>query len=330
MPDKVSIIVAIYKSEKFLDKCINSITNQTYTNLEIILVDDGSPDNSGAICDRHAQQDNRIKVIHKKNGGTCDARNAGLAAATGDWIVIVDGDDWLSEDYIAYLMDMAQKTKAEMVMTENIFTTRDQTQVEHDEIRVKTPEDAVASLLYPKIVVGPWNKMYKHSMLQEHHLTFSVPWSGEGLYFATMSAQYANKVAVGQRKIYNYRLNNMESGLTHYNVQMGINALWNIKNIKNKLVVRTPKTINAANWHIWKNYNYLLFLIVATDSKAEHKDLYQDCLSHIRSLLPRTLLTADLGLKTKAHMLITGLMPNLMAKHELAKAKAALAKDTFK
>ena len=111
---------------------------------------------------------------------------------------------------------------------------------------------------------------------------------------------------------------------------MGINALWNIKNIKDKLIIRTPKTINAANWHIWKNYNYLFFLIIATDSKTEHKDLYVDCLHHIRGLLPRTLLTADLGLKTKVRMLITGLMPRLMAKCELAKAKAALAKDMLR
>ena len=330
MTDKVSIIVAIYKSANFLDKCISSITDQNYKNLEIILVDDGSPDNSGTICDQHAMKDNRIKVIHKKNGGTCDARNAGLAIATGDWIVIVDGDDWLSKDYVSYMMDMAHRTGAEMTMTDNIFTTRDQVQVDHDEIRVRSSEDAVAALLYPQIVVGPWNKMYKRSLLQKHNLTFSVPWSGEGLYFSTMSAQYSNKVAVGQRKVYNYRLNNTESGLSHYNIQMGINALWNIKNIKDKLIIRTPKTINAANWHIWKNYNYLFFLIIATDSKTEHKDLYVDCLHHIRGLLPRTLLTADLGLKTKVRMLITGLMPRLMAKCELAKAKAALAKDMLR
>ena len=124
MTDKVSIIVAIYKSANFLDKCISSITDQNYKNLEIILVDDGSPDNSGTICDQHAMKDNRIKVIHKKNGGTCDARNAGLAIATGDWIVIVDGDDWLSKDYVSYMMDMAHRTGAEMTMTDNIFTTR--------------------------------------------------------------------------------------------------------------------------------------------------------------------------------------------------------------
>ena len=102
--EKVTIIVAIYKSEKFLPKLINSIITQTYQNLEIVLVDDGSPDNSGAICDEFATKDNRIVVIHKKNGGTCEARNAGMEIATGEYMSIIDGDDWLEVDYVEYLM----------------------------------------------------------------------------------------------------------------------------------------------------------------------------------------------------------------------------------
>ena len=104
--EKVSAIVAIYKSEKFLPKLIDSIINQTWQNLEILLVDDGSPDNSGAICDDYASRDDRIRVIHKKNGGACEARNVGLAEATGEYILIIDGDDWLELDYVAYLMNL--------------------------------------------------------------------------------------------------------------------------------------------------------------------------------------------------------------------------------
>jgi len=106
---KVTIIVAIYKSERFLPKLINSIITQTYQNLEIILVDDGSPDNSGAVCDEFAAKDNRIRVIHKKNGGTCEARNVGMDAATGEYMCIIDGDDWLEPDYVEYLMMLVHK-----------------------------------------------------------------------------------------------------------------------------------------------------------------------------------------------------------------------------
>ena len=119
--EKVSAIVAIYKSEKFLPKLLNSIINQTWCNLEILLIDDGSPDNSGNICDEYAKKDRRIRVIHKKNGGACEARNVGLKEATGDYILIIDGDDWLEKDYVEYLMNLIHQTGAEMAMTDHIL-----------------------------------------------------------------------------------------------------------------------------------------------------------------------------------------------------------------
>ena len=92
---KISVIVPVYKSEKYIERCIDSILNQTYKNIELILVDDGSPDNSPKICDRYAETDSRVLVIHKENGGVSTARNAGLDAATGDYITFVDSDDYL-------------------------------------------------------------------------------------------------------------------------------------------------------------------------------------------------------------------------------------------
>ena len=89
---KVSIILPIYNVEKYLEKCVNSVINQTYQNIEVILVDDGSKDSSGRICDKLVESDNRIKVIHKKNGGLASARNAGYEAATGEYIMYIDSD----------------------------------------------------------------------------------------------------------------------------------------------------------------------------------------------------------------------------------------------
>jgi glycosyltransferase involved in cell wall biosynthesis len=121
---KVSIIVPVYKSEAFLDKCVSSILNQTYQDVELILVDDGSPDNSGKMCDDYAAKDNRVVVIHKANGGTCEARNEGLKKVTGQYLMFADGDDWLAEDCIEYLMSIMQKTGSDMAMTDCVFTTR--------------------------------------------------------------------------------------------------------------------------------------------------------------------------------------------------------------
>ncbi len=103
MKDLISVIVPIYNVEPYLDKCIASIVNQTYKNLEIILVDDGSPDNCPAMCDSWAKKDDRIRVIHKPNGGLSDARNAGMSVATGELMTFVDSDDWISPDMYEYL-----------------------------------------------------------------------------------------------------------------------------------------------------------------------------------------------------------------------------------
>ncbi len=101
----ISVIVPIYNVEKYLDKCVESIVNQTYKNLEIILVDDASPDNCPKICDKWAEKDSRIKVIHKENGGVGSARNAGLEASKGEWIGFVDGDDSIDEDFYETLLN---------------------------------------------------------------------------------------------------------------------------------------------------------------------------------------------------------------------------------
>lgn len=327
--EKVSAIVAIYKSEAFLPKLIDSIISQTWKNLEILLIDDGSPDNSGTICDEYAKRDDRIRVIHKKNGGACAARNTGLSEATGDYILIIDGDDWLECDYVEYLMNLIHKTGSDMAMTDHIFTTRDRVQIERDSIETWTPEEAFCNIIYPKIPIGPWNKIYKASLLRNNHIDFNRPWSGEGLYFSAMAAQHSNKVGVGHRKIYNYRMNNANSGLTYYNIVMGTNALENIKYIKDNRLVCTKRTEYACDWHIWKNYGYTLFLIIATNSVSENKELYKDCIYSLRTALGKVVLHSELGVKIKMRMVVQGLFPVWWAKRELKKQKIAFQADTM-
>lgn len=112
---KISIIVPVYNVEQYLEKCINSLLNQTYTNFEVILVDDGSTDLSGSICDKYSLLDRRVSVIHKCNGGLSSARNAGLSSSTGDFIGFVDSDDWISNDMYEYLYSLIIKSNADVV-----------------------------------------------------------------------------------------------------------------------------------------------------------------------------------------------------------------------
>ena len=112
----VTVIVPVYNVENYLRKCVDSIVHQTYSKLEIILIDDGSTDHSGVLCDELSLTDSRVRVIHKPNGGLSDARNAGIDAASGDWLSFIDSDDYITEDTIETLLDAAVSGKAEIAV----------------------------------------------------------------------------------------------------------------------------------------------------------------------------------------------------------------------
>lgn len=122
---KVSIIVPIYNLEKYVRHCVDSILVQTYTDFELLLIDDGSKDGSGKICDEYAELDSRIHVFHKENGGLCSARNHGLDKARGEWIMYVDGDDWLEPDTLELLLLKAEETGADIVFADFWFDFSD-------------------------------------------------------------------------------------------------------------------------------------------------------------------------------------------------------------
>ena len=113
---KISVIIPVYNVEEYLDKCVTSVLNQTYKNLEIILVDDGSPDNCPKMCDEWAKKDKRIKVVHKKNGGLSDARNSGIEVCTGEYIGFVDSDDYIDKQMYKELLKRIESTNSDMVM----------------------------------------------------------------------------------------------------------------------------------------------------------------------------------------------------------------------
>src|SRR4051812_16630530 len=128
---KVSIVVPIYKVEKYLNRCVDSILKQAYENLEVILVDDGSPDNCGKIADQYASIDKRVKVIHKKNGGLSDARNAGMKYVTGHFTLFVDSDDWLDRDMVQEMVNKSEQYKAEIVQSAFYYAYDDHLLFDH-------------------------------------------------------------------------------------------------------------------------------------------------------------------------------------------------------
>lgn len=166
----ISIIVPVYNVEKYLEQCLDSILNQTYKNLEIILVDDGSTDNSGSICDRYGEKDSRIKVIHQKNGGVCAARNTALKAVTGDYIGFVDPDDWCAEDMFEYLCTKLEETDSDVSVCRYYRIIEGKTTTSRcDGIdRVLTKDEAIEELVNHFIIRHIfWNKLFKRELFED-------------------------------------------------------------------------------------------------------------------------------------------------------------------
>ncbi len=196
----VSIIVPVYKTEQYLDRCVESLVNQTYKNLEIILVDDGSPDNCPAICDKWAQIDNRIKVIHKENGGVAAARNAGLSIIKGDYIGFVDSDDYIDFDMYQVLMGHALSTSADISICgyyqgddTKIYSTF--TKITHDEAKKRV---LVGEYTYGVL----WNKLYKRQCVQGINMPNLV--CCEDLVYNFYAFNNAESIYKSDEKLYHY------------------------------------------------------------------------------------------------------------------------------
>lgn len=166
---KVSVIVPVYKVEKYLNKCVDSIINQTLEDIEIILVDDGSPDNCGKICDDYAQKDNRIVVIHKTNGGLSDARNAGLEVARGEYIGFVDSDDYIAPEMISLLYGVCKKNSTDIAGCDLAYVYETTDRVDYNSNKqesVLSSDDFFVLMLDVNkyLRTGVWNKIYKRSL----------------------------------------------------------------------------------------------------------------------------------------------------------------------
>lgn len=221
---KISVIVPIYNVERFIDRCISSLLRQTYTDLEIILIDDGSPDNCGVICDNYASIDSRIKVVHKKNAGLGMACNSGLDVATGDYVAFCDSDDWVELDFYKNLLDYAIEYNADMVIsglkrvTPNGEFLSNLPHVQKTEVFKNNgifvlAKDMVASSptirLDRRIQVSAKTILYRRSLLQNNKLRFVservLP--SEDLIFNLSCLNHAKTIVCVPLYQYNYMVN---------------------------------------------------------------------------------------------------------------------------
>ena len=207
MPEPlVSIIIPIYKVEPYLHRCLDSIVNQTYTNLEIILVDDGSPDNSPQICDEYAAKDNRIVVIHKENGGLSDARNTGLDICKGDYISFVDSDDWVSLEYINELYSSIKETQADVAIVNHKHVTPFPAREIQEKRRIKlfSKQQAFFKLIaeqHQPFVVS-WGKLYRKNLFS--NIRFPTGKCHEDEFTSHLLFNKASRIVYSNRTLYFY------------------------------------------------------------------------------------------------------------------------------
>lgn len=224
----ISIIAPVYGVEKYIHQFLESIKSQSFEDIEVIMVDDGSLDNCPAILDEFAKDDPRCKVIHQPNGGVSVARNTGIAAATGEYIYIVDSDDWLAENALSILWSEAQKTHADLIYGDwisesngrsyyqkcfpNAFSTQSedairklQFAVNANNHRVNLRSDAFEYVAH--MGGAPWRGMIRHDIIRENHLRFDpyVRGLGDDVLFSLSLYDHVQKVAYVDKPIYHYR-----------------------------------------------------------------------------------------------------------------------------
>lgn len=209
----VSIIVPIYNAQKYIKACLNSILRQTYRDFELFLVDDGSRDASGRICDHYAKKDKRITVYHRENAGVSAARNFGLAHATGKYILFVDADDTIEPDMLAGCVQLAEKNGAELVICSFRYymTDDDNRMVENsleNEVCVTEKElfDHWFSTLAEKEILNPpWNKLIRKDLLDANHIRFHEEFSiCEDMMFSVEILDACKKMVLTGSMYYNY------------------------------------------------------------------------------------------------------------------------------
>lgn len=214
MSDLISIIVPVYNMEKYLDRCMTSILNQTYENLEIILVDDGSTDNSPKLCDDYATKDSRIKVIHKENGGLSDARNAGLGIATGEYIGYVDSDDWIELDMYERMYKACADNNAELAICRYFREYDDKTVndgtskieiLDRDEILRIYITDKDGYMIYNSV----WSKLFKRELVEG--VLFPRGKNSEDIMYTTTAFCKLKKAVYIDTCLYHYVIDRKDS-----------------------------------------------------------------------------------------------------------------------
>ena len=309
----VSVIIPIYNVEQYLKRCVDSVINQTYKNIEIILVDDGSPDNCNKICDEYAKADKRIKVIHKTNGGLSSARNEGLNIAEGEYICFIDSDDWVSESFVEFLINNIIKENADIITCETLDVKNERDieenkKGEYLEIKTYDKDYVIENMYSEKLQLKPavQNKMYKSYIFD--NLRFKEGMIHEDEEILIKILLKSNKITITNKKLYYYFLSTDSIMRRKFN----INRLNILDALEERIDILTnTKYKNALNQTINRYYeqlNEMYFLLKTSDIKEKEHFLNQ-----VKQKIKRTKKRlTNYTIKKKVKMFIKRNMPTIV------------------
>ncbi len=315
----VSFIVPVYNVEKYIKKLVESIQKQTYENYEIILVDDGSKDNSGKIIDDLAKNDSKIKVIHKENGGVSSARNIGLKKSVGSIILFIDGDDYIDEDYAFYFYNLIKNSNCDIAVNmdfysvyENNYAVKDGTIMDNKSI--------IKMMYYDDINVAVWNKAYKREFLINNNILFDeTVWFGEGMLFNINCFNLVDQIAVGNKKVY-HQVWNSESAMRKFNLKSNLCGIRSLQLQKEILNTDDKKIMLAWKYHLRCFNRSILIGILKSNSKDEYIDEFKKCKKNLRKDL-FVVFKSNISIKRKVYYFLMALFPETIAKRDINKER---------
>ena len=281
MGEKISVIVPVYNVEQYLERCVDSIINQTYTNLEIILVNDGSTDNSGKLCDELAKKDERIRVIHKENGGLSDARNRGIDEAESDLVGFIDSDDYIDNDMYEVLLRNLNDTDADLSMCAlyDVYNNTPEEQVTNKEIWELSSEQAIKMVMEAKILsVTAVNKLYRKSLFS--NLKFEVGKIAEDAFIMIKLLDKCEKIVATNEKKY-YYVHRENSITTQKFSTKFLNVIEAYEQNSNIILEKYPKLKDVAQTRMSWAYFYVLDRLLLDDNYND-KELENNLISYLK------------------------------------------------
>lgn len=282
MGEKISVIVPVYNVEQYLERCVDSIINQTYTNLEIILVNDGSTDNSGKLCDELAKKDERIRVIHKENGGLSDARNRGIDESESDLVGFIDSDDYIDSDMYEVLLKNLNDTDADLSMCAlyDVYNNTPEVQVTNKETWELSSEQAIKMVMEAKILsVTAVNKLYRKSLFTD--LKFEVGKIAEDAFIMIKLLDKCEKIVATNEKKY-YYVHRENSITTQKFSTKFLNVIEAYEQNSNIILEKYPKLKDVAQTRMNWAYFYVLDRLLLDDNYND-KELENKLISYLKN-----------------------------------------------